>query len=88
MLARGVIGWIHLFGAVNSELFGRLNTLVEARETYFAIRCVRSPGSSGCDDRVRSGQAGRMGPGPVGLQSRPWRSQPQCSQPLPQDEPA
>ncbi|MCK9927020.1 hypothetical protein MXD62_07545 [Frankia sp. Mgl5] len=58
MLARGVIGWIHLFGAVNFELFGRLNTLVEARETYFA------------------------------LQSRPWRSQPQCSQPLPQDEPA
>ncbi|WP_131802260.1 hypothetical protein [Parafrankia soli] len=34
MLARGVIGWIHLFGAVNFELFGRLNTLVEARETY------------------------------------------------------
>jgi AcrR family transcriptional regulator len=35
LLARGTIGWIHLFGAVSFELFGQLNNVIEAREAYF-----------------------------------------------------
>ncbi len=35
VLARGSIGWIHLFGAVSFELFGQLNNVIEAREEYF-----------------------------------------------------
>ena len=34
VLARGSIGWIHLFGAVSFELFGQLNNVIEAREEY------------------------------------------------------
>lgn len=35
VLARGMVAWIHLFGAVSFELFGQLDTVVEAREAYF-----------------------------------------------------
>ncbi|HET6213242.1 MAG TPA: TetR/AcrR family transcriptional regulator [Micromonosporaceae bacterium] len=35
LLARGTIGWIHLFGAVSFELFGQLNNLIDARQEYF-----------------------------------------------------
>jgi len=35
LLARGTIGWIHLFGAVSFELFGQLDNVIEAREAYF-----------------------------------------------------
>jgi AcrR family transcriptional regulator len=35
MLARGSIGWIHLFGVVSFELFGQLNNMIEAREANF-----------------------------------------------------
>lgn len=35
LLARGTIGWIHLFGAVSFELFGQLNNVIDAREAYF-----------------------------------------------------
>jgi len=35
LLARGSIGWIHLFGAVSFELFGQLNNVIDAREAYF-----------------------------------------------------
>ncbi|HST81191.1 MAG TPA: WHG domain-containing protein [Kineosporiaceae bacterium] len=35
MLALGMIGWIHLFGAVSFELFGQLNNAIEARDEYF-----------------------------------------------------
>ncbi|GLZ35298.1 TetR family transcriptional regulator [Lentzea sp. NBRC 105346] len=35
LLARGTVGWIHLFGAVSFELFGQLNNVIEAREEYF-----------------------------------------------------
>jgi AcrR family transcriptional regulator len=34
-LARGISGWVHLFGAVSFELFGQLNNVIEAREAYF-----------------------------------------------------
>lgn len=35
LLARGTIGWIHLFGAVSFELFGQLNNVIDARDAYF-----------------------------------------------------
>lgn len=35
LLARGVVAWIHLFGAVSFELFGHLNNVIEAREEFF-----------------------------------------------------
>ncbi len=35
LLALGTVAWIHLFGAVSFELFGQLNNVIEARETYF-----------------------------------------------------
>lgn len=35
LLARGMVAWIHLFGAVSFELFGQLNNVVEAREEFF-----------------------------------------------------
>lgn len=34
-LAIGSFAWIHLFGAVNFELFGQLNNVIDAREEYF-----------------------------------------------------
>lgn len=41
LLARGSIGWIHLFGAVSFELFGQLNNVIEAREAYFDYQMRR-----------------------------------------------
>jgi len=38
LLARGTIGWIHLFGAVSFELFGQLNNAIDAREAYFDLQ--------------------------------------------------
>jgi AcrR family transcriptional regulator len=35
LLARAMLGWTQLFGAVGFELFGQLNNVVEARESYF-----------------------------------------------------
>ena len=35
LLARGMIAWIHVFGAVSFELFGQLNNVVTAREEFF-----------------------------------------------------
>ena len=35
VLARGMLGWTQLFGALSFELFGQLNTMIEARESYF-----------------------------------------------------
>ncbi len=35
LLARGTVGWIHLFGAVSFELFGQLNNVITEREAYF-----------------------------------------------------
>lgn len=35
LLARAMLGWTQLFGAVSFELFGQLNTMVEARDPYF-----------------------------------------------------
>jgi AcrR family transcriptional regulator len=34
-LTVGSFAWIHLFGALNFELFGQLNNVIEAREEYF-----------------------------------------------------
>jgi AcrR family transcriptional regulator len=34
-LARGLLGWIHLFGAINFELFGQLVNVIEEREAFF-----------------------------------------------------
>ncbi|MEO8224970.1 MAG: WHG domain-containing protein [Gammaproteobacteria bacterium] len=34
-LALGMIGWIHLFGAISFELFGQFNNAIEARDEYF-----------------------------------------------------
>jgi AcrR family transcriptional regulator len=35
LLTLGMIGWIHLFGAVSFELFGQLNNVIEARTEAF-----------------------------------------------------
>lgn len=35
LLARAMLGWTHVFGAVSFELFGQLNNMVEARDSYF-----------------------------------------------------
>lgn len=35
LLARGTVGWIHLFGAVSFEIFGQLNDVIAEREAYF-----------------------------------------------------
>lgn len=35
VLGRGSFGWIHLFGAVSFEVFGQLNNVFNARESYF-----------------------------------------------------
>jgi AcrR family transcriptional regulator len=34
-LALGLLGWIHLFGAINFELFGQLTNVIEARAAFF-----------------------------------------------------
>lgn len=41
VLARGSIGWVHLFGAVSFEVFGQLNNVIEAREAYFDYQMRR-----------------------------------------------
>ena len=41
VLARGTIGWIHLFGALSFELFGQFNNVIEAREAYFDYQMRR-----------------------------------------------
>ncbi len=38
ILMRGMIGWIHLFGAISFELFGQLNNVIEARDEFFALQ--------------------------------------------------
>jgi AcrR family transcriptional regulator len=38
LLALGMFGWTHLFGAVSFELFGQLNNVVDAREAYFDMQ--------------------------------------------------
>jgi AcrR family transcriptional regulator len=35
LLARGMAGWVHLFGMVSFELFGQFNNVIEARDAYF-----------------------------------------------------
>jgi AcrR family transcriptional regulator len=35
LMARGMIAWTELFGAVNFELFGRLTTVIEEKEAWF-----------------------------------------------------
>jgi AcrR family transcriptional regulator len=35
VLLRGMLAWIHLFGAVSFELFGQLNNVIEARSEFF-----------------------------------------------------
>jgi AcrR family transcriptional regulator len=35
LLARGITGWVQLFGAVSFELFGQLNNVIEARDDYY-----------------------------------------------------
>lgn len=35
LLARGTVGWIHLFGAVSFEIFGQLDNVLVEREEYF-----------------------------------------------------
>jgi hypothetical protein len=34
-MARGVIVWTQLFGALSFELFGQLNNAIDAREEWF-----------------------------------------------------
>jgi hypothetical protein len=34
-MARGLIAWEHLFGALSFELFGQLNNVIDAREEWF-----------------------------------------------------
>jgi AcrR family transcriptional regulator len=35
LMARGLIAWTELFGAVNFDIFNRLNTIVEDRDAWF-----------------------------------------------------
>ena len=35
VLMRGMLAWIHMFGAVSFELFGQLNNVIEARSDFF-----------------------------------------------------
>jgi AcrR family transcriptional regulator len=35
ILARGIAGWVQLFGAVSFELFGQFNNVIAAGEAYF-----------------------------------------------------
>jgi AcrR family transcriptional regulator len=35
VMARGMIAWTHLFGALSFELFGQLNNVIEARDAWF-----------------------------------------------------
>jgi AcrR family transcriptional regulator len=35
VLARGVTAWVHLFGLINFELFGRLDDVIDDLDTYF-----------------------------------------------------
>lgn len=35
LLTQALLGWTHLVGAVTFELFGQLNDVIEARESYF-----------------------------------------------------
>jgi AcrR family transcriptional regulator len=35
VLMRGMLAWIHMFGAVSFELFGQLNNVIEARAEFF-----------------------------------------------------
>ena len=34
-LARGMAGWVHLFGLVSFELFGQFNNVISARDEFF-----------------------------------------------------
>jgi AcrR family transcriptional regulator len=47
VLARGTIGWIHLFGVLSFELFGQFNNVIEAREAYFDYQMRRVAGLIG-----------------------------------------
>jgi AcrR family transcriptional regulator len=38
LMARGMTGWLQLFGAVSFELFGQLNNVVEDRATFFGYQ--------------------------------------------------
>lgn len=40
-LARGMLAWIQLFGAISFELFGHLNNTIEAREAFFDHNMTR-----------------------------------------------
>jgi hypothetical protein len=35
LMARGMLAWTELFGAVNFELFGRLNNVIEDRAAWY-----------------------------------------------------
>jgi AcrR family transcriptional regulator len=35
VLARGLTAWVHLFGLINFELFGRLDDVIDDLDTYF-----------------------------------------------------
>jgi hypothetical protein len=38
VMARGLIAWTQLFGAVSFELFGRLVNVIDDREAWFAYQ--------------------------------------------------
>jgi AcrR family transcriptional regulator len=40
-LARGMLAWIQLFGAINFELFGHLNSTIQARDAFFDHNMAR-----------------------------------------------
>jgi AcrR family transcriptional regulator len=50
LLAQGMLGWTQLFGAVSFELFGQLNNVVEARESYFDLQMRRTASMIGIGD--------------------------------------
>ncbi len=35
VLARGMTAWIHLFGALNFEMFSRLDGVIDDRDAFF-----------------------------------------------------
>jgi AcrR family transcriptional regulator len=61
LLARGSMGWIHLFGAISFELFGQLNNFIEAREVYFDYQLHQLADLIGIPPGRRGIGAGRSG---------------------------
>jgi AcrR family transcriptional regulator len=50
LLARGMMGWTQLFGALSFELFGQFENVISARESYFDHQMRRTAALIGLGD--------------------------------------